>query len=104
MQPADIVGWTASAVLFATIARQVWKQWKEGQREGVSRWLFVGQMTASALFVVYSWMVGNRVFVVTNTFMLLAAAAGQIISAKASRNDPVKAVPQDRPPPAGDRA
>jgi MtN3 and saliva related transmembrane protein len=87
MQPADIVGWTASVVLFATISRQVWKQWKEGQREGVSRWLFIGQMTASALFVVYSWMVGNWVFVATNTFMLLAAITGQIATMRAARRE-----------------
>lgn len=77
MEPADYVGWTASAVLFATICRQVWKQWKEGQREGVSRWLFIGQMTASALFLAYSWMLDNWVFVVTNAFLLAAAAVGQ---------------------------
>jgi len=87
MQPADYVGWAASAVLFATIGRQVWKQWKEGQREGVSRWLFIGQMTASALFVAYSWMVDNTVFVVTNLFMLAVAVFGQITSRKAAASE-----------------
>ena len=82
MQPADIVGWAASAVLFATVSRQVWKQWKEGRREGVSRWLFIGQMTASALFLAYSWMVDNWVFVVSNFFLLLAAILGQWASVR----------------------
>lgn len=85
MQPADYVGWAASAVLFATVCRQVWKQWKEGQREGVSRWLFIGQMVASALFLVYSWMLQNWVFLVSNSFMLLAATIGQTISLKTRR-------------------
>ena len=79
MEPADLVGWAASAVLFATVCRQVWKQWKEGQGEGVSHWLFIGQMTASAGFLIYSWMLDNWIFVVTNFFMLLAAIAGQVI-------------------------
>ena len=79
MQPADVVGWAASAVLFATVGRQVWKQWNEGQCEGVSHWLFIGQMTASALFLAYSWMLDNWVFVVSNFFMLIAALAGHMI-------------------------
>ena len=85
MQPADVVGWMASAVLFATVGRQVWKQWKEGQGEGVSRWLFLGQMTASALFLAYSWMLQNWVFVISNFFLLLAAIAGQTISMRNRR-------------------
>jgi MtN3 and saliva related transmembrane protein len=88
MQPADLVGWAASAVLFATVGRQVWKQWKEGQGEGVSRWLFIGQMTASALFLAYSWLVQNWVFVVSNFFLLLAALAGQVISTRNRRVAP----------------
>jgi hypothetical protein len=68
----------ASAILFATVSRQVWKQWKEGQREGVSHWLFIGQMAASAGFLAYSWMLDNWIFVVSNAFLLLAAVIGQI--------------------------
>ena len=79
MQPADVVGWMASAILFATVSRQVWKQWKEGQGEGVSHWLFIGQMLASAGFLAYRWMVDNWIFVVTNAFLLVAAAIGQVI-------------------------
>jgi MtN3 and saliva related transmembrane protein len=88
MQPADLVGWAASAVLLATIGRQVWKQWKERREGGVSRWLFIGQMTASAGFLVYSWMLQNWVFVASNFFLLLAAVAGQAISMRNRRDAP----------------
>lgn len=90
MQPADLVGWMASAILFATVSRQVWKQWKEGQGEGVSHWLFIGQSLASAGFLAYSWMVDNRVFIVTNAFMLVAAVVGQVVTVRqvnAARKD-----------------
>ena len=72
----EVLGWFSSGVLVLTIAQQVWKQWKEGTSKGVSRWLFVGQMTASAGFTVYSWLVKNWVFVVTNALMLLNALIG----------------------------
>ena len=79
MQPEDWLGWGASAVLLATLLRQVFVQWRERRTDGVSSWLFVGQITASIGFVVYSWLVDNRVFVVTNSALLLTAIAGQLI-------------------------
>ena len=80
----DIVGWAASIVLLATLVRQILKQAREGA-EGVSTWLFIGQATASALFIAYSVLVENTVFIVTNSCLLLTAIAGQYISRRAAR-------------------
>jgi hypothetical protein len=44
-----------------------------------SKWLFIGQLAASLGFVIYSWQLGNWVFVVTNVLMLLTAGLGQCI-------------------------
>lgn len=76
----DLIGWTASLVLLATLVRQIIKQAKNPSNEAVSTWLFLGQATASGLFVVYSVMVGNWVFIVTNSCLLLTALVGQWIS------------------------
>lgn len=75
----EFLGWLSSAILVATIVKQVYKQWREGRSEGVSRWLFVGQIAASTGFTIYSALVGNRVFVVTNALMLASAATGLLI-------------------------
>ena len=75
----EAVGWVSSVILVLTIAKQVYKQWQEGSSEGVSKWLFVGQMAASLGFTVYSWLVDNWVFVVTNAVMLLNGLAGLLI-------------------------
>ena len=72
----EAIGWVSSVVLVLTIAKQVWKQWKAGTSKGVSRWLFVGQIAASTGFTVYSWLVHNWVFVVTNASLLVLALAG----------------------------
>ena len=72
METADYVGWAAVAVLFATMAGQAWKEWRDRVKHGVSRWFFVGQVAASVLFIAYSAMVGNRIFVVGNALVLLA--------------------------------
>ena len=86
----DVVGWISAAILVATISRQVYTQWRTKNSEGVSRWLFIGQVTASAGFVIYSVLVENWVFVVANSCILLTALAGQFIYLRnkriASRN------------------
>lgn len=79
MTATDAIGWLSSAILLATLGRQVVKQWREGSSEGVSRWLFVGQVAASTGFVIYSALVANWVFVVTNALILVDALAGLLI-------------------------
>ena len=81
----DAVGWAASAVLLATLARQTWRQWKDPDPRGVSHWLFVGQIAASTGFVVYSWLVGNWVFIVTNALILATAIVGQLVDLRSRR-------------------
>lgn len=76
---ADVTGWASALVLIMTISRQVYKQWRSRSTAGVSSWLFIGQLAASAGFVVYSYLVENWVFVATNAFMLITAVAGQLI-------------------------
>jgi uncharacterized protein with PQ loop repeat len=72
----EAIGWVSSALLVLTISRQVWKQYREGTSDGVSKWLFLGEISANVGFVVYSWLVGNWVFVATSVFMVVASLAG----------------------------
>jgi predicted benzoate:H+ symporter BenE len=73
----DLVGWVSSAILVATLARQVHKQATQGNGQALSRWLFAGQIAASLGFIAYSWMLRNPVFLLTNTIILGTAIAGQ---------------------------
>ncbi len=84
----ELLGWASSAVLLATLARQVRKQWREGRAEGVSRWLFVGQTAASVGFTLYSVLLRNWVFTVTNALILLNALAGAVIYRRLQRRRP----------------
>jgi hypothetical protein len=89
---ADALGWASSAVLLATLVRQVLKQWREGTSEGVSRWLFAGQIAASVGFTTYSLLVHNWVFVVTNVLILCDAVAGLVIVLHHRRRDRAREV------------
>ena len=79
MQFVDLVGWLASSVLNATLIRQIYKQWRSDQIQGVSRWLFIGQITASLLFILYSALVGNAVFIVSNALILATGITGYVL-------------------------
>lgn len=67
----EIIGWASSLILLMTLVKQVYKQWQEKTGEGVSKWLFVGQLFASVGFTVYSYLVGNWVFTVTNGLLTI---------------------------------
>jgi uncharacterized protein with PQ loop repeat len=67
----EILGWISSLILLLTLVKQVHKQWKEKNSKGLSKWLFIGQLGASVGFVIYSYSVGNWVFVVTNGLLTI---------------------------------
>lgn len=75
----DLIGWAASAILLLTLCRQIYTQSRDDSAKGVSHWLFAGQIAASAGFIVYSWMLHNWVFIITNSAILVTAIVGQVV-------------------------
>ncbi|HYQ16299.1 MAG TPA: hypothetical protein VEQ58_11100 [Polyangiaceae bacterium] len=82
----DIIGWVSSIVLLCTIVQQIKKQYESRSGKGVSRFLFIGQTGASAGFTLYSALLGNWVFTVTNALMLLSAIVGWAITSHFKRH------------------
>jgi len=76
---AESIGWVSSTILLLTIGRQVYTQWRTRSTSGLSRWLFIGQVTASLGFTIYSLLLRNWVFVFTNAVLLMTAVVGQCI-------------------------
>jgi MtN3 and saliva related transmembrane protein len=79
MQFAELIGWTSSAVLLATISRQVYAKWKSKSTAGVSRWLFIGQVTTPMGFTIYSFLLHNWIYLASNIALLITAVVGQVI-------------------------
>lgn len=67
----EIIGWASSIILLLTLVKQVHKQWKDGTSEGLSKWLFIGQLFASIGFTIYSYSVENWVFTITNGLLII---------------------------------
>jgi hypothetical protein len=58
------------------LVKQVQKQWTDATSEGVSKWLFVGQLGASIGIALYSYSVRNWVFMITNTLLIINNVIG----------------------------
>lgn len=86
----ELVGWSSSLVLLATIIKQIHKQWLDGNSRGVSLWLFIGQSVASIGFTTYSVLVGNWVFTVTNALLGLSAIVGLSVVLRHRRSGDAK--------------
>ncbi|MGE5649447.1 hypothetical protein [Noviherbaspirillum sp. UKPF54] len=87
----ELIGWLSAGVLVLTISRQVYSQWRSRSAQGVSKWLFIGQLMASLGFTVYSYLVENWVFVFANFFIFLTAVAGEYIYLRNRRLDESRA-------------
>ena len=85
LKAVDILGWISSVVLLVTLGTQVRKQWVSRQSEGVSRWLFLGQLAASCGFSLYSFLLDNWVFLATNLLLVVNALVGQWVTLKNRR-------------------
>jgi MtN3 and saliva related transmembrane protein len=72
----EIIGWVSSVILLLTLVKQVKKQWDEKNSEGLSKWLFIGQLFASVGFTTYSYFVSNWVFMVTNGLLTINNVIG----------------------------
>jgi uncharacterized protein with PQ loop repeat len=79
VKPVDIIGWVSSLILLLTIMRQTYTAWKTKATAGVSKWLFVGQVTASSGYTVYSYLLHNWVFLTSNIALLLTAVVGEYL-------------------------
>ena len=93
----QLLGWISSAVLLLTLSRQVYSEWRSHSSKGVSRWLFVGQISASVGFTVYSLMLHNWVFVVSNAGILAVAIVAQIIFLRQRADGPKTNAPAAPP-------
>ncbi len=82
----EAIGWLSNLLLLMTMSKQVFTQWKSGSSQGVSSWLFIGQLATSTGFVIYSFLLGNWVFVSSNVLLLFVAVIGQVLYVRNKRN------------------
>lgn len=77
MKSVELIGWASSFILLLTLIRQVLTQWQTGATAGLSKWLFLGQITASTGYTIYSVLLHNWVYASSNIAILLTAFIGE---------------------------
>lgn len=92
----DLIGWLSSILLLATISVQIRKQWRESSGRGVSPWLYVGQALASSGFTVYSALLRNWVFILTNALLAVMAIAGLVLTLRFRSRQSHPSIAHDR--------
>ena len=75
----NAIGWASSFILLITVIIQIRRQWQTGSNKGVSKWLFIGQLTASVGFLIFSILTKNLVFTITNAMLTLGNLGGIVI-------------------------
>ncbi len=75
----ELLGWSSSVILLATLMRQVYTQWRSHATAGLSKWLFVGQCTASLGYTAYSFLLHNWVYLTSNVAILATAIVGEML-------------------------
>ena len=91
------IGWAAVGALFVTMTGQAWKQWRDRVKHGISKFFFVGQVTASVLFLAYSILMGDRNASVLVGNSGVQAQAQQVQQAQNAINNARNAVPPPAP-------
>lgn len=72
-------------MLLVTLGTQVRRQWLSKRSDGVSKWLFAGQLAASCGFSLYSFLLDNWVFLATNLLLVINALIGQWVTLRNRR-------------------
>ncbi|MHB1560876.1 MAG: hypothetical protein ACYC61_25765 [Isosphaeraceae bacterium] len=83
----ELIGWGSALVLLPTFGVQTYRQWTERHKHvgSTSLWFFVLAVTGTLGQFVYSWMVGNLVYLVLNGILVVNNSIGLGIAVHRAR-------------------
>lgn len=84
----ELIGWGSAAILVPAFATQTYRQWQDRHDpvRGSSLWFFALVLIGTLGQVIYSWMVGNWVYLVLNSILVGNNLAGLGIAIYRYRN------------------
>jgi hypothetical protein len=100
MDGAEFIGWGSALLLLPTFGIQTLRQWQARHEPaaGSSLWFFVLAFAGTGGQLIYSWMVGNRVYFALNACLVvtngigLGVAIHRCLLASGRQPDPVTRV------------
>ena len=82
MDVGELIGWGSALLLLPTFGIQTLRQW-EARHEpaaGASLWFFILAFAGTGGQVIYSWMVGNRVYFALNACLVVTNGIGLAVA------------------------
>ena len=70
-----VLGTVARIVTTACFVPQVWKIWREGDSEAISKRMYIVLITAFGLWIVHGFMIGSAPIIIFNALNFLLAGA-----------------------------
>lgn len=82
MYTSEVIGWTSAILLVPTFGIQTFRQWQARHEPamGSSLWFFILAFSGTGGQVVYSWMVGNRVYLALNACLVVTNGIGLAVA------------------------
>jgi hypothetical protein len=81
MTATEAIGWGSAVVLLPTFGVQVYKQWRSRREPAPasSFWFFALALVGTGGQAVYSWLVGNAVYLALNAVLVVTNGVGLAI-------------------------
>jgi hypothetical protein len=79
---AEVIGWSSALLLLPTFGIQTLRQWQARHEPapGSSLWFFILAFLGTGGQVVFSWMVGNRVYFALNACLVITNGIGLFVA------------------------
>lgn len=79
---AEVIGWGSALLLLPTFGIQTLRQWQARHEPapGSSLWFFILAFAGTGGQVVFSWMVGNRVYFALNACLVVTNGIGLFVA------------------------
>ncbi len=78
----DLIGWGSGLVLLPTFGVQVYQQWerRDDPLPPLALWFFILALVGTGGQVIYSYLVGNKVYLTLNCILVLTNGLGLAIA------------------------
>src|ERR1700678_1183561 len=82
MEVGELIGWSSALLLLPTFGIQTFRQWQARHEPaaGSSLWFFILAFAGTGGQVIYSWMVGNRVYFALNACLVVTNGIGLVVA------------------------
>ena len=82
MDIGELIGWSSALLLLPTFGIQTLRQWQARHEPvaGSALWFFILAFAGTGGQVIYSWMVGNRVYFALNACLVVTNGIGLAVA------------------------